>query len=1054
MSGAQNLAALQAAVTSILNMHQDVTARVLAVNTHLDSVNNLAAYPVPLDPNVLLSVQDMVASSLSDPLHFQPGPWVAAGILIEDTGDIPQHRARNYVRIATIPADAVQDFIAVKMREYPADLPWYISMMLSSGIERTDIIAKVQASLDHYHLATTAALVGAAINDFPPASASLPPLKGDLTLCYWGVTITTTPLWRLEDDLWMKAHSRFSNVGHRLKWRCFHIPAADTPAPDGALAFRRNPRIGQLEALFVNASRGLALNTTPGGTWTPRFKPQHSILATIELARSSAPPLPPPQPLLPATCIKIKTLLNSEYRYWKKCLDAKDVCVWRTLESVKHNICSPASIYNASLLMVTVAEDITEEERSGKVQGIETDTAGPAMKENLHCVRLLSPLYLQDEILRRRGPFVNLFRLQQPQDRASHLAFLTRILTALSPVIISPWSNTIHRAFAYDELCEILGPAPSDKYDSFMAGDSSQLPKMLPPKWHPDLIESRKGIYIDSIGMPVLSFHGRERTSLHISIPNLQPGTAKHDPTLRAHVLSLHHLVLGAILEPAKALVAIDLVDNGPLNRNDVPALTARLEDMRSQILTHMENSGVMTELQRVKGAYTSTQTAVKKLRSLRHSNIVAGDDTESSTCSEEEDDDDDRAPRQTPHSLFAASGAVARELQLQGLEEALAALHGRNPDPYRYAPREKPIGTPDFQDWFRGLRDGQDIQQSTRVPSRSDSAGDRQRENQLNIGKVSAEAGAARRQVDQDDGLTERMRVERTQRGVDLKRCVQAISNPRKLKNVELLNTYRRGDCDKCGQIVIGTSKNSIHHCSPALSDTITFATFPNRLERITFLHDILDTELESLLGDDAAVVREGLVQRRVCDVLDVPANITRLQSALPRDHGSLDRSANTFVYLPKALEGNEELWTISAVDAMLRDQCRCPAAFAPKSSEDADAWREGGKAAVVWAKARFTANAEQKNLALFRCSFGAFGVTSNIKSVAARPQFFLHVCGHGRNEIAEHHAVHKKDPPGYRASHGPRSCPNQYFYTVESLLDLPTPYARFLWLNSQVVL
>ncbi|KAJ6589066.1 hypothetical protein B0H19DRAFT_1102762 [Mycena capillaripes] len=210
----------------------------------------------------------------------------------------------------------------------------------------------------------------------------------DLSLVYGGITIGSTPLGHLEDDLQSSVHARFINTGAQLRWRAFHIPGMDEAAPNGPLDFRCLPQISRWEGLAVNCLLSLGINTMPGGSWIPTFTPSSESSLLVESALKSLPAyLSVPEGLDNSRCQKLTTLLDEEYRFWPK----EEVCVPKMLASIKFNMIEIAWTVRGTVVNVTVMEDITEEERDGRIGGIESDTTGPAMKEAAHTLSLVRP---------------------------------------------------------------------------------------------------------------------------------------------------------------------------------------------------------------------------------------------------------------------------------------------------------------------------------------------------------------------------------------------------------------------------------------------------------------------------------------------------------------------------------------------------------------------------------------------------------------------------------------------------------------------------------------
>ncbi|KAJ7093153.1 hypothetical protein C8R44DRAFT_890922 [Mycena epipterygia] len=385
-------------------------------------------------------------------------------------------------------------------------------------------------------------------------------------------------------------------------------------------------------------------------------------------------------------------------------------------------------------------------------------------------------------------------------------------------------------------------------------------------------------------------------------------------------------------------------------------------------------------------------------------------------------------------HTVLAATGKEARRLQLKAIEEdaATSQAHGRDPDPYGYAPYNTKIGSPEFAEHFLVLKDGTNIARSAGIRGRSTAANKAQLANQAKIGVFNKNAALARR-IPNADGLTPIMRDEHDQRGILLAQAVDTVMDPRTIKNDGLLNTYRWGVCAACGEVVVGTSRNSKHACSSTRDTTMLTAEIFASLERIVFAHNILDNPvLFALLGTEGPKIRSKMSCKSVADVLADLENIQDLQNSLPHDHHLL-RPANcqSLVYLPRSLRKDKGLWVTLAVEALLQEQSQCPQAFDVVTAEQRNAWSKQGKAMVDW-------NADcTRELFVFFCSSGGnHGVVLTVKKVKnSGRRWFLHICDHGHDAIKQH-----------RAANGNTSYPTGYINTI---LDLPAHYSSFLWLQ-----
>ncbi|KAJ7109909.1 hypothetical protein C8R44DRAFT_883933 [Mycena epipterygia] len=1031
--------------------------QVLEVDALVRGQQSLAPLPFEgLEPGPLV---DMLAAWLRDPLHFDPDPWVVKGVLVEDQGQyVPGKTARFYIRVATIQPNFVEQSLFSKMKRKPAEIAWLALIAALHGVEIKKIAEAAGQALRHYLLDGTAALVETALlipSFFPPIL--LGNTADTLTHIYTGVTIASTPHMRLEDDLWTSNLSRFCNLGKRLRWRTFHIPALDIRAPNGPLAFRTNPAIGRAEALLVNMSHQLGMNTTPGGTWIPSFLPPSHITTVVQQARSSIPVLPPPLGLPKPCCQRLAMLLDDEYRYWQARVGVDNVCVKETLASIKENIIDAAWTVEGTVVMVTVAEDITEEERTGRISGIETATAGPAMKEAMHFVRLLHPtenaLRTPKQLRRIRGPFANLYRLQAPEDRAPHLLFLSRLLITLNPVLIVGWSNTIHRAFTRSELKDVFTNSSAQRL-AFLDGDGNRVKDVLPKTWYSDGTESRGRHYIDAVGTPIIAFHGPHREDLHIYIPNIQPGAIKQDFALATELRCIFYVVQGGVVEPALHIVEQDLLANGPMDRTDADALTVRLIHLRDTILEHARHSGVMAVLDELKSAYHAKHISLQKLRGLYYSSVVAGIDEESTTCPSTPEEEDAETSEGKPyrHAVVAATGKTARLQQLRELEDEATAsdLHGRPRDPYGYAPFGMAIGTPEFTARFLGLRDGQDLAQTGRINGRSAAANKAQLDNQARIGIFNTNAAAARRVAD-GDGLTTVMRNERSNRTSSLRKIIDTVQDPRCIENIPFVNSYRWATCQDCKEVVLGSSRNSVHVCVFTGATTkVTQVEYPD-VDRIVYIHDIIENHaLFALLEEHGQRIQTRMVAKSVADIFANPDNRRDLLTALPHDHHLLlPTLSQSLVYLPKSLEKEEALWVTLAVDVLLREQSQCPPLYEVRQAVHRNAWKEReGKAMLKWDADR------NIKLYVFYCDGGGHSVTSNLQE-SDDGTWYLHTCDHGRDRIREHQRASDKNsmPTGSTSIHGTRSCPHQHFHQVHNILDLPYHYARFLWLQRRLL-
>ncbi|KAJ7492329.1 hypothetical protein FB451DRAFT_528166 [Mycena latifolia] len=251
--------------------------KVAAADAVLRRHQSLAPLPLPPTLSNASSVMEMLLDLIDNPLDFHPDAWVQSGVLVEDRGQfLPAKTARFYLRVGLVPAARVQASLTRKMTRRPADISWLAVLMLIHGVSVKEVSDAAGAALRHYNLDLACAMITSGIEASPGLSDLLAAFAGRpsdaaLSLCYPGVTIAGTPFQRLEDDLTLGQYSRFTNIGKQLRWRTFLIRGIDIPAPDGALAFRTDQRIGRTEAVLVNTCRLLGMNTTPGGTWIPTY---------------------------------------------------------------------------------------------------------------------------------------------------------------------------------------------------------------------------------------------------------------------------------------------------------------------------------------------------------------------------------------------------------------------------------------------------------------------------------------------------------------------------------------------------------------------------------------------------------------------------------------------------------------------------------------------------------------------------------------------------------------------------------------------------------------
>ncbi|KAJ7293033.1 hypothetical protein C8J57DRAFT_1210696 [Mycena rebaudengoi] len=818
----RRIIAEQLAVSAAFSSAVGSSRQVLAVNAAIRNAQSLS--PMTTDPafrHRLNLVSPMLADLILNPLAFRGPHWVASRVLTRDAGElIPRKIARFYLRVATIPAtdSVLPSYIA----RCPAELSWGAAMSLVQGTNTSELAAVIQGTLTKYNHVDAAALVVPVLHEPETAQfkALFVPLPdGSFTLVYGGMTIASTPLWRLEDDLLFAKYSRFANLCG-IKWVSYHIPALDIPAPEGALAFRTNPDIGKWEGLLVNTVRGLGANTTPGGTWIPAFKPPIH-LENLAAAVNVPYLISSPEGLSIPRAANIYKLLDEEYNYWAN-HESASVCVLETLQSIKENLVDAAAwTVQGSVVMVTVAEDITKEEREGKVKGIESSTAGPTMQEAAHIMRLLhpqcTPVFTPTQLRQARGPFCNLFRLSDP---------------------VNP--RTIPRRI---ELAKILGVV-------FLMKNRSPLSYQTP------------GIQMES------RFTTTTFTRQSDSLSSYNPGCIKHDPWFATEYRCIIYLVMSGVVEPAKAIVAKDLSVNGPMPQQDCQAWLARLLQIHDAIVQHMDSAGITLQLVQAKVALRSHQIPVAQIRRLHFRRKLAGipEGEETSTCPEEEEEELTNATRRPKQTTYTATGQHARAMQLAKIieDQVLSAQCGCITDPHGFLLLGMTVTSPEFRSHFMGLRDGQDLIQTGKILGANEQKKSNQLANQAKIGPWN-QVQAAIRNIPMN-----RLQAGQASHAQLFCRALHALADPSKLVNNEFLLSWHYGTCPKCKEVVIGCDQNATHYCaSDSTSLTLTATNFPS-LIRVVFIHDILNNPVLSacIPSDNLAEFRNTLVSSTVSDI------------------------------------------------------------------------------------------------------------------------------------------------------------------------------------------
>ncbi|KAJ7269572.1 hypothetical protein C8J57DRAFT_1606990 [Mycena rebaudengoi] len=1033
---------------ALLDAPSDPIAQLLAVNAIQCQHQGLA--PMLPDDNLLSqlrAIAPLLVNLSTNPLAFVVDDWISSCMLVEDTGQyLPLKTARYHLRLATVPKEDVP-FLSIYINRRPADIGWATLLMLAQQTPIPHIQKAAEDVLIKYECEDTAPAVLAAMNDLDVKRLQahiVPNADGSMTLAYGGVTIAGTPLFRLEDDLLFVKHSRW----------------ADIPAPDGPLSFRTNANIGLMEGILVNALRGLGVNTTPGGTWIPSFEPPAHLRALTN--KASLPYRTDfPDGLSPALQRQVAELLDDEYNFWKKKSGASAVCVPETLQSIKDNLIDAAWTVRGNVVMMTLAEDITKEERDGRVGGIETTTAGPAIQEAAHITRLIHPdctnNFSPRQLRQIRNSFCDLFRLTEPVERAIHLAFLARILCAMKPVLLIGWSNTIHHALTRSETRDVLSAGPdnpkaNDARQTFLQGTSSphSIATFVPTTWYRDGVVTQNEEFWQAIGIPTIVAYST--TDLSLFIPTYHFGAVKHDPRFADRLRRLLYLVASGVVEPSKAIIAENLALNGPMPHGNRDALIARLEVLRESILQHMHATGVMLELDTHKNALYSDRRVIGQIRHFNQQRkLAAVAEEDESTCTSSEDGEDEPSPRRPRYAVLAAAGDAARHRQLQHIvqDHELRTLGGLNPDPHGYIPFQMDVHSDEFSSYILGLKDGQNLSQSGKVLGRDAVRHQNQLENQARIGPWNVEAAAARR-IPDESGITPLARSrndrELTKRGDLVLRALKAVQDPQKLVNEEFDHSWRFGTCDQCNEIVIGFSQ-------------LTASNFPT-LVRITYVHEILENpELSACVPvKEFASFKDTLASVSIRSLFGTEKYKKELKELLPQEYPELSKSFESpnLVYLPKTLNKRRDLWLTLAVDVLLTEHsCKEPR-FMPKTAQKRDAWRGHRLSLCDWFSSR--THSKPKTLYLFACSYGDFRVIDKPRSHSARAQFYLHICGHGEAEIEEHKRhfkaglEEKRDIARTNAPDGPRACPTQHFRQVKTLLDLPAHYSRFAWLDSRL--
>ncbi|KAJ7771791.1 hypothetical protein B0H16DRAFT_1714996 [Mycena metata] len=1027
-------------------------ARLNAVDQLLRNYQQLCPLPLPeIEPNLA----ECLAAYAADPLHWNVETWVARGVLVEDKGQlVANNTARSYVRIAHIPGNLATSYLEDKMYARPSEIPWLALVLVAHGVSVAKVSATVKAALDHYGLQSVSDAVADSIlqlsTPFPCAADDH--VSDTLLLTNGGITIASTPYGRLQDELKAQSHSRFHHLAGKFQWKAYHIPAADTHAPGGHLDFRTNPAIGRWEALVVNANRGLGLNTTPGGNWIPTWQPRAVISAVVASARLPWQPTSP-SGLSPELAKRLKRLLKGEHDYWTMEVGKAKVCVPATLVSITKNLVDATWTVAGTTVVVTVAEDLTEEERKGKVGGIEEETAGPAMKEFQHAMRLLHPdqanLATPSELRQIRGSFLDLYRLQEPVARGPHLPFFMRLLGEVAPAMIITWSNTMNRVFVREEVRHIVTDSDMAECRSFFAGTTHDPTPFIPRSWRSPGVVTTSDEYIDELGIPVVYHYSFDPSSLIIKISNIQPGFTKHDARFANIIREIFFLTYGGVVQPATAIIEADLLQNGPLDRSDggAAALATRLHGLCNKIQMHAEATGVYAQLDILKAAYKTLSRSVRLVRSLPYRNKAAttqdddqvsascpGEGDSSSSSSSDADADDhakkSRKPRRaSSYHVLAATGPEARAAQLKLLvaDAEMRLRLGRSPDPCSYAPFGMDITSPEFAVYLLGLDDGKSLSHAARAWGGSAEANEAQLANQAKIGPWNTAQAEARRVVG-EDGLTPQMHAERTRRGADLVAYVRKTQDPRNVLQLGILEVVRWGTCGPCHKIVVGTSRNSRHFCPESgRTVNVTETEFPN-LSRPIYIHDILNNPaLVELLPDTVEVLFPDLLAHAVSALLP-PAT---LQELLPADYSMYDPSAcSTLVYLPTSLVEEEDLWRMLAVDVLLTEQSQCPPQCETTTATERNAiWKQRTSGPMMkWGEPRMRDEAGPA-LTYLKCGNG---FTTAIERMS-----FAN---------GKHWAKGEDDN---KTVDGPQNCGVYNYKEIETLADLPSSFSRYFWLK-----
>ncbi|KAJ7735822.1 hypothetical protein B0H16DRAFT_1467071 [Mycena metata] len=1040
----------QEIAAAITNATTDSTSIITAVDAVLRAEQQRAPAPIPVLDIHFLKFLDAYAQ---DPLHLKVDNWVESGVLVEDVGEIePDGTARSYIRVAELASDHVLGIMTGKMYSRPADIPWIALVLCAHGIPQDQVLQAVKSAVEYYGL-DFGALQDAIRLLFTSPHPSNP---SPLTLTNPGITIENSPLARLQQELAAKAHSRFHHMSQHLTWKVYHLPAADISAPGGALDFRRDPAIGRREALTVNAGRGLILNMTAGGTWIPSFRPCDVIWDVVSAARLPLQTVAP-NGLSPEIVLRLTTFLKQEWKFWRERVGKSKTCVRTALSSITANVVDAAWTVNSSTVMVTVAEDITEEQRVGKIGGIEEETAGPAMKEYMHTVRMLHPkvghLQSPEQMRQMRGPFLDLFRMQEPVDRSTHLALFCRHLSALAPTLIHSWSSTMSHCFRYREPELLFREAADADITEFFEGRTDDPSKIV-------------GDYVKAIGVPCIVQYSPLRGALAILLGNFHLGGAKHDPKTANRRRQIFFVTYGGVVIPAMAIIECDLLKNGPLDRTDVASLEIRLERLCHEIYDHAEKHGIYTLLNKLKEEYLTLQQSLVLLRSLQHRNVKAspvdddghssascpgeGDSDEEDEAEEEESGEDEEVVRRRPRLGYvevAATGKVARQAQLERLiqEANEAERRGLPVDPCGYVPYDMTITSPEFKAKFMALDDGKDLAQWGRSWGRTPASNQAAVEGHQRLGKWRrADAIECRSLLEakaEDLDLSPDTVYERANRSIQLAGFLKSSQDPRNAKNRILLESMRAGRCQRCRQVVVGSSRATKHFCEndPDNPLCLTESDFPS-LRRLLHCHDVLnDADLHPLVNDQPT-----LVSRTVADIL-TPA---LLQAALPLDYTHYEpKMCSKLVYLPPALKDNLDLWITLAVDVLLAEQDQCPDACKPTTAAQRNIpWVDGrADALTAWAKPRMTGT-EGKPLFITRCQWGWMSAIPKMTVYGKTGEsYHVHVCDETRRR-------EKNGETRSNAFDGTRNCRTCQWKAIDSMADLPSDFSRYFWLSHRI--